>query len=110
MTMPVIDLIVLALLVGTLAYAALVDRRVRALMTALEALRPTVEALSEATDRAEGSVTALRHAAEEIASEGAAPEGASAETEGAPDRGAPPVDDKADLIVRFFEDARGRRA
>lgn len=110
MTMQVIDLIVLALLVGTLAYAALVDRRMRALMTALEALRPTVEALSEAADRAEGSVTALRHAAEEIASEGTAPAETRAEAEGAPDRGAPPADGKADLIVRFFEDARGRSA
>lgn len=104
MTMDLIDLIVLALLVGTLAYAALVDRRVRALMAALQALRPAVDALSEAADRAEGSVTALRGAAEEVAGEGApgakeAPRGAAAA-----------VDAKADLIMRFFQDARGRSA
>lgn len=108
MTMPVIDLIVLALLVGTLAYAALVDRRVRALMAALEELRPAVAALSEATDRAQGSVAALRSAADGIASgEGTAKEAASE-----PDRPAaiPPEDDKSDLITRFFENARGRSA
>ena len=108
MTMPVIDLIVLVLLVGTLAYAALVDRRVRALMAALEELRPAVAALSEAADRAEGSVAALRDAT----GGGAPGEAASGVARRAPDRPAasPPADDKTDLITRFFEDARGRRA
>ena len=109
MTMPVIDLIVLALLVGTLAYAALVDRRVRALMAALEELRPVVAALSEATDRAEGSVAALRQATGDAARE---EETAEEDVRGALDRtsAASPPDDKSDLITRFFEDARGRRA
>lgn len=107
MTMPVIDLIVLALLVGTLAYAALVDRRVRALMAALEELRPAVAALSEATDRAEGSVTALRDATGRLAA-GAA---TSDDSRNGTDRpAAAQADDKASLIVRFFEDARGRSA
>lgn len=107
MTMPVIDLIVLALLVGTLAYAALVDRRVRALMAALEELRPAVDALSEATDRAEGSVSALRDATGRLSAGAAAPH----DSRGGTDRpAAVPADDKASLIVRFFEDARGRSA
>lgn len=55
-----IDATILLLLGGTLGYAFLVDRRVRALMAALQALEPVVGAFSEAVDRSESSVRALR--------------------------------------------------
>ena len=55
-----IDMIILLLLVGTLAYAFLVDRRVRALMAAMQALEPVVDQFSSAVDRTENSVRSLR--------------------------------------------------
>lgn len=55
-----IDMIILLLLVGTLAYAFLVDRRVRALMDAMRALEPVVDQFSSAVDRTENSVRSLR--------------------------------------------------
>lgn len=59
-----IDMIILLLLVGTLAYAFLVDRRVRALMGAMQALEPMVDQFSSAVDRTETTVQSLRAATE----------------------------------------------
>ncbi len=56
----VIDMIILLLLAGTLIYAFLVDRRVRALMAALRGLEPMVGEFSAAVDRTEHSVRSLR--------------------------------------------------
>ncbi|MGY6695947.1 MAG: flagellar motor switch protein [Roseinatronobacter sp.] len=56
----VIDMIILLLLAGTLIYAFLVDRRVRALMAALRGLEPMVGEFSAAVDRSENSVRSLR--------------------------------------------------
>lgn len=55
-----IDMIILLLLLGTLTYAFLVDRRVRTLMAALKALEPVVTQFSSAVDRTEDSVKSLR--------------------------------------------------
>ncbi len=55
-----IDMIILLLLMGTLGYAYLVDRRVRALVGALKALEPVVDQFSVAVDRSENSVRSLR--------------------------------------------------
>lgn len=55
-----IDMIILLLLVGTLAYAFLVDRRVRTLMEAMQSLAPLVDQFSLAVDRTENSVKTLR--------------------------------------------------
>ncbi|MFU8863102.1 MAG: flagellar motor switch protein [Rhodobacterales bacterium] len=55
-----IDMIILLLLLGTLTYAFLVDRRVRTLMAALKALEPVVNQFSSAVDRTEDSVKSLR--------------------------------------------------
>lgn len=55
-----IDVIILVLLLGTLVYACLVDRRVRALMTAMQALEPVVTQFATAVDRTETSVKSLR--------------------------------------------------
>ncbi len=55
-----IDMIILLLLAGTLGYAFLVDRRVRALMAALRSLGPMVGEFSAAVDRTESTVKSLR--------------------------------------------------
>ena len=55
-----IDVIILVLLLGTLVYACLVDRRVRALMAAMQALEPVVTQFATAVDRTETSVKSLR--------------------------------------------------
>ncbi len=55
-----IDLIIMLLLIGTLAYAFLVDRRVRALVLAMRELQPVVDQFSVAVDRTETSVKSLR--------------------------------------------------
>lgn len=57
-----IDVAVLVLLVGTLGYAWLVDRRVRRLMEALRAMEPMIGSFSQAVDRTESTVSALRAA------------------------------------------------
>lgn len=61
-----IDGLMLLLLVGTLGYAFLVDRRVRKLMTALSDLEPMVGRFSEAVDKSETSVSALRTATDDM--------------------------------------------
>lgn len=55
-----IDMIILLLLAGTLGYAFLVDRRVRALMAALRTLGPVVGEFSAAVDRTQSTVGFLR--------------------------------------------------
>lgn len=55
-----IDMIIMLLLIGTLAYAFLVDRRVRTLVLAMRELQPVVDQFSVAVDRTENSVRSLR--------------------------------------------------
>ncbi|MDP5336695.1 MAG: flagellar motor switch protein [Paracoccaceae bacterium] len=55
-----IDIIIMLLLIGTLAYAFLVDRRVRTLVLAMRDLQPVVDRFSVAVDRTENSVKSLR--------------------------------------------------
>ncbi|OWU76755.1 hypothetical protein ATO5_11025 [Loktanella sp. 22II-4b] len=65
MTM-LIDTMILALLAGTLAYAFLVDRRVRRLMSVLHELQPMVGEFSAAVDKSQSSVAALRDATRDL--------------------------------------------
>lgn len=113
----VIDLIMLVLLVGTVAYAFLVERRVRALMQVLTELEPMVGEFSAAVDKSESSVGMLRSLAQalpgSLAGRGAPKAGEAA----APDREAAPrpagvrrIAGKSDLVRGFFEAARGREA
>lgn len=132
-----IDATILLLLAGTLGYAFLVDRRVRALMAALRALEPVVGAFSEAVERSESSVRSLRAAAPRVqdpplrrpapaapAGEQAAPAGERAappasgvafrSTRAAGPAQLPPgvarVTGKADLVRGFFDTIRSREA
>lgn len=128
-----IDAMILVLLAGTLAYAFLLDRRVRALMSVLRDLEPLVGQFSSAVDKSEVSVSRLRavsqdmgrdegRAAPAATDEGpAAVEAASgASTDAAPApiasftstrrAGVARVSGKADLVRSFFEASRDRQA
>lgn len=133
-----IDMIILLLLVGTLAYAFLVDRRVRALMGAMQALEPMVDQFSSAVDRTETTVQSLRAATDRAhvrredeppltrsappastvtASSGTVKSKQAARTARSPepaDSQLPPgmarVSGKSDLVRSFFETIRSREA
>jgi hypothetical protein len=124
-----IDMMILLLLVGTLAYAFLVDRRVRALMVAMRALEPVVDQFSLAVDRTETSVRHLRATAKREdeppltrASAATAPRAGGAGEQPSPPAqptGAAPaqlppgmarVTGKADLVRSFFDTVKGREA
>ena len=55
-----IDILIIVLLVGTLIYAFILDRRVRALMATLKEMEPMVGAFSTAVDQSARSVENLR--------------------------------------------------
>lgn len=120
-----IDTLILALLAGTLGYAFLVDRRVRALMAALENLKPAVGALSAAVDKSESSVSVLKSMAQGITGETAKKRTAEAsDTKASPETmhfsscrvsrpvpaGVTQLSGKSDLVRGFFEATRGRNA
>lgn len=133
----VIDMVILLLLAGTLGYAFLVDRRVRALMSALRRLEPVVGQFSAAVDRSESSIKSMqtdtpvfatarrgkeprltRPGSSAVSAALSARNGASNPNEKAlTDRAAPEmppgmarVNGKADLVRGFFETVRGRNA
>jgi len=56
----IVDIAILLLLVGTLAYAWVVDRRVRKMMQALRELEPMIGSFSDAVDRSESAVSVLK--------------------------------------------------
>ena len=85
-----IDLAIIALLAGTIGYAWLIDRRVRALMTALRDIAPMVSAFSEAVDRSEHAAERMRGVAERAP----APE---------------EPEDKFDLVKSFFDMTKTRQ-
>lgn len=120
-----IDTLILALLAGTLGYAFLVDRRVRALMAALEDLRPMVGEFSAAVDKSETSVSALKSMAQGLADSPVRKRAAdshddrgaaaglrfsSVRTPSVLPAGVTRVSGKADLVRSFFEATRGRNA
>lgn len=120
-----IDMLILALLAGTLVYAFLVDRRVRVLMSVLRDMQPLVTNFSEAVDRTERSVSQMKTLATEppvsrpAPAAPAAPRLAEREAEPAtlsfrsvrdPQRapsGVTRLRGKSDLVRGFFETARG---
>lgn len=123
-----IDVAIIALLIGTLVYAWVVDRRVRGMMAALRDLEPMVGSFSAAVDRSESSVSALRSMGRGLGASGGASGGgaatgadpaSSAKTGAKADAGTPagakargvysmPV--KSELVRGFFETVRSREA
>ena len=124
-----IDLLIIALLAGVLAYAYLVDRRVRRLVTVLRELEPVVGKFSDAVDKSEDSVAAMKTVTQAletgirrpVATEASdKPEANPAEpgvvtfrsqrpSETAA-KGIAQVSGKADLVRSFFDTARSREA
>lgn len=120
----IVDLAILALLVGTLAYAFVVDRRVRKMMQALRELEPMIGSFSEAVDRSESAVSVLKSLGQSVQTPFAKPRPAREEepaprrdasfrtVRDQPERSRPaagiPV--KSELVRGFFETVRQREA
>lgn len=117
-----IDLLILVLLAGTLGYAYVLDKRVRALMSALRALQPMVGEFAKAVDRSEQSVEALKTLGE-AAGPVEPPLTAPGRTDGEqddprpgarfrakmpPPRGTRSVQGKSELVKTFFEATKER--
>ena len=115
-----IDVAILLLLVGTLAYAYLVDRRVKALMAVLKDMGPVVGQFSEAVDKSENSVSMLRSMAEKVRNPIHVPSPAPAQDSAQvvsfrtsrektrKPAGVTKVSGKSDLVRGFFDAARTR--
>ncbi|WP_375690009.1 flagellar motor switch protein [Pseudooceanicola sp. LIPI14-2-Ac024] len=120
----IVDIAILALLIGTLGYAFMVDRRVRKMMQALQDLEPLIGSFSEAVDRSESAVTVLKSLGQTVQApfgsrRGSREEPPATRGEGAfrssrePARGSRssggiPV--KSELVRGFFETVRSREA
>ena len=115
-----IDIAILVLLVGTLGYAYLVDRRVKALMAVLKDMGSMVGEFSKAVDKSEDSVSMLRSMAEKVRSPIATPQPEQDSAQVVSLRtsrekvkkpaGVTKVSGKSDLVRGFFETARTRGA
>ena len=121
-----IDIVIIVLLIGTLAYAVVLDRRVRKLMQTLREMEPMVGAFSEAVDLSAQSVDDLRKLSEtairaepQVARKPAAPAKAkpslspaqrlAAAREKTPVRGQASVPGKSDLVRTFFDITKERK-
>lgn len=128
MTSAVIDIVIMALLVGTLTYAVVLDRRMRKLMATLRDMEPMVSAFSNAVDRTTRSVEDMRDLSEAARQAVAAAQGvpqtvrtaASAELTPAQQRAArlrandpvqwqTPVPGKSELVRTFFDITKERK-
>lgn len=123
-----IDIVIVVLLVGTLGYGVVLDRRVRKLMETLREMEPMVGAFSSAVDQSAKSVEDLRRISEDTrrpdpplsrkapASKAAQPapvaspaERLAAAREKAPVRGQASVPGKSDLVRTFFDITKERK-
>jgi len=112
MAATITDILIILLLIGSVGYGVMISRRVQRLMASLEELEPLVREFSEAVDKSESSVTALRDnlaeglATQEDAGDDSAPAFSSRRQ---PQRRLPGVQvvrNKQDLVRRFFETSR----
>ena len=110
-----INLLFLVLLMVVMGYGILLSRRVNRLMQALAELGPAVKAFSEAVDKSEQSVSAMKTAALAAGQEVAREAEALRETAAAaaftsirrqPVAGMTRLSGKSDLVKSFFD--RGR--
>ncbi len=111
-----INLLFVAVLLGVMGYGVMLSRRVNRLMQALEAMAPLVREFSQAVDRSEQSVGAIRAAAREAGEEVTRESEALREAVGAapfvsvrrkPIAGMTRLTGKSELVKSFFD--RGRR-
>ena len=98
-----IDAMILAMLAGVLAYAWMVDRRVRFLMETLRELQPMISAYAAAVDKSEESVRDLASATRSLTEAPAAPRAQPAP----PAKPAPRTGDKAARAARARAQAAG---
>ncbi|GAA6199863.1 flagellar motor switch protein [Aquicoccus sp. SU-CL01552] len=114
MAATITDILIILLLAGSVGYGVMISRRVQKLMASLEELEPLVREFSEAVDKSETSVNALRDnlaeglAAQEEAATGddSAPAFSSRRQAQRRLPGVQVVRDKQDLVRRFFETSR----
>ncbi len=113
MAATITDILIIVLLAGSVGYGVMISRRVQKLMASLEELEPLVREFSEAVDKSETSVNALRdNLAEGLAAQDEAATGddsAPAFSSRRQQRRLPGVQvvrDKQDLVRRFFETSR----
>lgn len=111
----VIDIALLVLLVGTLAYAFIVERRVRVMMQALRELEPLVGEFSAAVDRSESTVSVLKSLGQSVQApfarrEAEAPTAPTQQTARSAPRSSTGIPMKSDLVRGFFETVRSREA
>jgi len=114
MAATITDILIILLLAGSVGYGVMISRRVQKLMASLEELEPLVREFSEAVDKSETSVNALRDnlaeglAAQEDAAPGEDSAPAFSSRRQAQRRlpGVQVVRDKKDLVRRFFETSR----
>ncbi|SEN25722.1 hypothetical protein SAMN04488012_102194 [Palleronia salina] len=104
-----IDTVILVLLVGTIGYAYLLDRKLKALMAALRDIQPMVGEFSDAVDRSAQSVAALRDLSDRPAKADTGSSATPRQTESpkAARKAAPPrPHGKSDLVRTFFDMTR----
>ena len=108
------DIVIIALLTGAIAYGYYVSRKVQVLMGALKDLEPLINEYSQAVDKSEASVAAMRENLETrpafVEDEEDEPMFATRRQARATIPGVQVVRDKQDLVRRFFEASRTERA
>jgi hypothetical protein len=109
------DILIIALLTGAIAYGYYVSRKVHVLMGALKELEPLINEYSQAVDKSEASVAALKLNLEERPvfldeEEDDEPMFATRRQSRAKIPGVQVVRDKQDLVRRFFEASRTEQA
>ncbi len=110
------DIVIIALLIGSLGYGWYISRKVQVLMAALKQLEPLVQEFSSAVDKTEESVHQLKlnlqdppqpsHADAPFAQEDDEPLFATRRAPAHKIPGVQVVRNKQDLVRRFFETSR----
>lgn len=116
MAATITDALIILLLAGSVGYGMMLSRRVQRLMASLEELEPLVQAFSDAVDKSETSVNALRDNLTDgiAAQETAAAQEQEQDTPAFHSRrqaqrrlpGVQVVRGKQDLVRRFFDTSR----
>lgn len=108
------DFLIIAMLVGAIAYGYYVSRKVQVLMGALKELEPLITEYSQAVDKSEASVAALKQNLDKrpsfVEEEEDEPMFATRRQSRNKIPGVQVVRDKQDLVRRFFDASRAEQA
>lgn len=115
------DAVIVALLIGGIVYAHMVNRRVKRLVAVLHELEPAVREFSRAVDKSEASVSQMQRSLTEASSDRATARTAqkadgtaenalfsSRRVADVRDMGVKVMRDKQDLVRQFFDATRTR--